>query len=206
MNFYGHAAVARLVDDDPAFVLGAMAPDLLGMCGLAAGPVTSARVAAGQAHHLAVDAAFHGSATFGALQAWAVRGLVAAGLRRGPARGAAHVSIELLLDGVLAADSDARACYHRGLASAQSTPEPFVWPDESARARWLGMLRRLGAGRIPEAYREPDFVAARVVGALNGRPRLALAADEVGRLHGWMPALARQVAAQADGLVPRLFG
>lgn len=203
MNFFGHAAVARLVDDDPAFVLGAMAPDLLGMCGLVAGTVTSPRLAAGQAHHLTVDAAFHGSATFVALQSWAVRALVTSGLRRGPARGAAHVGVELLLDGVLAGDRRARDAYQRSLASAQSTPEPFLWPDESTRARWLRLISRLRAGGIPDRYRDPDFVTDRLVGALNGRPRLALTDPEVACLRGWIPALQQRVAAEADDLIPR---
>ena len=72
MNFFGHAAVARHVDDGPEFVLGAMAPDLLAMCGVTGDFPASAGVAAGQAHHLAVDAAFHGSVAFVTLQAWAV--------------------------------------------------------------------------------------------------------------------------------------
>jgi len=205
MNFFGHAAVARLVDDDPAFVLGAMAPDLLGMCGLVAGAVTSPRCAAGQAHHLTVDAAFHGSAAFVALQSWAVQALVSAGLRRGPARGAAHVSVELLLDGVLSADPRARDAYQRGLASAELTPEPFAWPEPWARARWLTLVGRLRAGAIPDSYRDPAFVTDRVAGALSRRPRLALTAAETVLLHGWMPALQGRVVAEVDDLVPRGF-
>lgn len=205
MNFFGHAAVARSVDDDPAFVLGAMAPDLLGMCGLVAGAVTSPRLAAGQAHHLTVDAAFHGSAAFVALQCWAVGALVTAGLRRGPARGAAHVAVELLLDGVLAADPRARDAYQRGLASAERTPEPFVWTEARERVRWLALVGRLRAGAIPDSYRDPAFVTDRVAGALNHRPRLALAAAETALLRGWMPALQKRVAAQAGDLVPRGF-
>ena len=205
MNFFGHAAVARLVDDDPAFVLGAMAPDLLGMCGLVAGAVTSPRLAAGQAHHLTVDAAFHGSAAFVALQCWAVGALVTAGLRRGPARGAAHVAVELLLDGVLAADPRARDAYQRGLASAERTPEPFVWTEARERVRWLALVGRLRAGAIPDSYRDPAFVTDRVAGALNHRPRLALTPAESAVLHGWMPALQKRVAAEAGDLVPRGF-
>lgn len=203
MNFFGHAAVARLVDDDPAFVLGAMAPDLLGMCGLATGAPTSPRLAAGQAHHLAVDAAFHGSAPFGALQAWAARALVAAGLRRGPARGAAHAGIELLLDGVLAADARARDAYQRGLASAERTPELFVWSEESARSRWLGFVRRLRAGTLPDGYRDPSFVTDRLIGALGHRPRLALTPAEIAPLRAFIPTLQRRVAAEASDLMPR---
>src|SRR4051812_25858680 len=97
-----------------------MAPDLLAMCGALAGAGTSPEVAAGQAHHVAVDARFHACPGFVALTAWGARVLVEAGLPRGPARGAAHVGIELLLDGVLASDGPARAAYAGSLADAEA--------------------------------------------------------------------------------------
>jgi hypothetical protein len=202
MNFFGHAAVARRTDDDPAFLLGAMAPDLLAMCGAAAGPATSPRVAAGEAHHLAVDGAFHASPTFTGLQSWAARALIAAGVRRGPARGAAHVGIELLLDGVLAGDGPARAAYQRSLARADTTAQPFVWRDGAAANRWRALVARLRSGRIPEAYADPDFVADRVAGALGRRPRLALTPGEAGALRAFLPGLRRRVADQAAALTP----
>jgi hypothetical protein len=201
MNFFGHATVARLVDEDPAFVLGAMAPDLLGMCGLAAGASSSPRLAAGQAHHLAVDAAFHGSAAFVTLQSWAVGNLIARGLRRGPARGAAHVGIELLLDGELASDGRARAAYDRSLAIADGACQPFHWPEESSGARWRTLVRRLRAGTIPDSYRDPDFVADRLVGALRGRPRLAMTTAESLALRTFLPALQRRVALDVPALM-----
>ena len=201
MNFFGHAAVARYVDDDPDFVLGAMAPDLLAMCGATGDRPTSARVAAGQAHHLAVDAAFHGSAAFGSLQAWAVGDLIGRGVRRGPARGAAHVGIELLLDGQLASDAGARAAYDRSLVTADAALQPFHWPEESAGARWRTLVRRLRQGTIPESYRDPDFVAARLVGALRGRPRLALTPAESLTLRTFLPALQQRVALDVPALM-----
>ncbi|HVY37342.1 MAG TPA: hypothetical protein VHM31_05385 [Polyangia bacterium] len=201
MNFFGHAAVARHVDDDPAFVLGAMAPDLLAMCGATGESPTSARVAAGQAHHLAVDAAFHGSAAFTALQSWAVGNLIARGLRRGPARGAAHVGIELLLDGELACDGAARAAYARSLATADGAFQPFRWPEESAGSRWRTLVRRLRSGTIPDSYRQPDFVADRLDGALRGRPRLALIPGESVVLRAFLPALQQRVALDMPALM-----
>ena len=201
MNFFGHAAVARHVDDDPAFVLGAMAPDLLAMCGAPGDRPTSARVAAGQAHHLAVDAVFHGCAAFVTLQSWAVRTLMESGVRRGPARGAAHVGIELLLDGQLAADSRARAAYDRSLATADGASQPFHWPEESSGARWRMLVRRLRQGTIPDGYRDPGFVAGRLAGALRGRPRLALTPAESLALRTFLPALQRRVALDVPALM-----
>jgi hypothetical protein len=202
VNFFGHVAIARHVDDDPAFLLGAMAPDLLSMCGASSGRPTSAGVAAGQAHHLAVDAAFHASPAFVGLQLWAVRALVAAGLRRGPARGVAHVSIELLLDGVLASDGGAQAAYRRGLGAA----EPFEWPDQVAAGRWRAMIRRLREGTIPNAYRDATFVAERVTAILARRPRLALSPDETAATGAFMPGLQHRVAADAPGLATCFAG
>ena len=204
MNFFGHAVVAQRIDDHPDFVLGAMAPDLLAMCGAVAVARTSPRVVAGEAHHLVIDRLFHGSQAFCALQAWAARALIERGLRRGGARGVAHVGVELFLDGLLAGQAPARAAYARSLADAETTRVPFVWRDEPSRLRWLGLVARLRAGAIPDAYRDPDFVAARLAGALAARPRLALTAAEVTIVQRFLPALKARVAADADALTGSL--
>jgi hypothetical protein len=200
VNFFGHAAAARRVDDDPAFVLGAMAPDLLPLCGAVASAVTSPKVAAGQAHHLAVDRLFHENQTFAALQVWAARALIERGVPRGGARGAAHVGIELFLDGVLAEETRAREVYLRSLTDAETTRSPFVWRDDSSRLRWRTLVVRLRTGTIPEAYCDPDFVAARIVGALAPRPRLALTENDARTLRGFLPALKTRVATDAQAL------
>jgi hypothetical protein len=206
VNFFGHAAAAALVDDDPAFLLGAMAPDLLQLCGAIAGEETSPRVAAGQAHHLSVDAVFHANPAFTSLQLWAVSSLRALGVPRGAARGASHVGIELFLDGELARRAGARAAYARSLADAESTRSPFVWRDETSGARWAAMIARLRGGAVPDAYRDPDFVADRLVGALSRRPRLALGAADAASLRAFLPALGTRVALQAGALVGAILG
>jgi hypothetical protein len=200
VNFFGHAAAACRVDDDPSFILGAMAPDLLPLCGAVAGGETSPRVTAGQAHHHAVDLLFHDNPAFTTLASWASRALIEVGLHRGAARGAAHVGIELCLDGVLSAETGARAAYTRSLAEAETTGTPFVWRDELSRSRWRTLVLRLRAGAVPDGYRDPAFVADRVIGALGGRPRLALSAQEAVLLHRFLPALAARVAAEAHAL------
>jgi acyl carrier protein phosphodiesterase len=205
VNFFGHLVVARQLDDDPAFLLGAMAPDLLRMCGAAAEEPTSPKVAAGQQHHLEVDARFHDSRAFTGLNTWAASALVAAGLRRGPARGAAHVGIELFLDGLLSGDAGAHAAYARCLAEAEGARAPFVFVDEPSRHRWRELVTRLRAGAIPDGYRDPDFVAARLVGTLAQRPRLALHAGEATVLHAFLPELKQRVAGEQDALVADLL-
>jgi hypothetical protein len=206
VNFFGHAAAARRVDDDPAFVLGAMAPDLLPLCGAVASAETSPKVAAGRAHHASVDARFHANPAFTALCAWASRSLIAAGLPRGPARGAAHVGVELFLDGVLAAETAARDVYRRSLAEADAAQAPFVWRDEESRLRWQALIARLRTGTVPDAYRDPDFVADRLIGALGRRPRLAVDARGAAVLRRFLPGLGARVAAEAQALAGDLSG
>jgi hypothetical protein len=206
VNFFGHAAAARQVDDAPAFLLGAMAPDLLPLCGAIAERETSPKVAAGRAHHLAVDAQFHANPAFTAMQVWASRAMVEAGLPRGAARGAAHVGIELFLDGALANETRAREAYTRSIADADTTGTPFVWRDEQSSARWRALVHRLRGGGIPDLYRDPDFVADRLIGALGRRPRLALHGDESAILRRFLPALAARVMSDAHALAGAILG
>jgi hypothetical protein len=200
VNFFGHAAAARIVCDEPAFLLGAMAPDLLPLCGAVADTATSPLVSAGQAHHLSVDSTFHANPAFISLQVWAAGALVELGVPRGPARAAAHVGIELFLDGVLAREAPARAAYARSLVDAETTGAPFVWRDDTSRARWLRLIVGLRAGAVPDAYRDPDFVADRLAGALSGRPRLALTGADLTTLRAFLPALRARVTAEAPAL------
>src|SRR5262245_25639403 len=103
MNYYAHARLASRRCDDAHFVLGAMLPDWTAWVGARLVRVDHPGLAAGIRFHHATDAAFHGGRRFAALVREAVDRLRAAGLERGPARGAAHVGIELLLDGALLA-------------------------------------------------------------------------------------------------------
>lgn len=201
LNFFGHAVAAQRVSDDPAFLLGAMAPDLLSLCGAVAGAVTSEAVAAGQAHHLSVDAVFHANPAFTDLLVWATRALRERGLERGPARAVAHVGVELFLDGELARRAPAREAYLRSLAGAESARSPFEWSDDVSRERWRTMVVRLRTGAIPDAYRDPAFVAARLLGALAHRPRLALSDDGATILRTFLPSLGDRVREQAVALV-----
>ena len=62
-------------------------------------------------------------------------------------------------------------------------------------------LARLRVATIPDDYRDPDFVAVRLVGTLARRPRLALAASAATVLRVFLPELKARVADQADALV-----
>ena len=201
MNFFGHAVVARRAGGDAPFILGAMAPDLLPLCGAVAARATSAAVADGQAHHHRVDALFHASRAFLDLQAWTARALMERGVARGSARGAAHVGAELLLDGVLASDGESRRAYAEALVEADGARTPFTWCDRQSEGHWVALVARLRRGAIPEAYCDCDFVADRVIGALRARPRLAMCDRDQQIVRAFLPALRARVEREADALL-----
>lgn len=209
MNFFGHAVVAARVSREPDFVLGAMLPDLAGMVGARLAPVVEGAlshgaVAAGIAHHHRVDEGFHGSLAFSRVWLAAVAELRRTGLPRGPARAAAHVGLELLLDGHLSRDEPSRDAFRRALDRAADMPCPLAW--DAARSadgamRWASLLGRLTSGGIPQAYEDSTFVAGRLMGALAPRPLLAIGLDHAHLVHAALPALGRAVRAHADELV-----
>ena len=122
MNFVGHAMAACWEQDDPRFVLGAMLPDLAPMCGARMDAVIDAVIAAGVACHHRVDAAFHQCEAFASLCGQARGRLHAAGLARGPVLAAAHVGVELLLDGCWLDDPDVDAAYVGAVEHATRLP------------------------------------------------------------------------------------
>lgn len=168
MNFFGHAVVAGQSGGDDHFVLGAMLPDLLRMIGRRRAPVLHDRVAAGVAHHHAVDAVFHEHPGFVAAERACRRALQDAGLERGAAWGAAHVGVELVLDGELAQRFDADG-FVAALVLARSDGERLV---ETAGALTV-LASRLEEAGLPAAYRDLDEVGRRLVRILARSPRLA---------------------------------
>jgi hypothetical protein len=201
VNFFGHAwLAARQGDASPGFVLGAMAPDLLAMAGRrreARAAVAGATAAPQTSHargvrfHAATDEAFHAAPTFAAAQVEAAAALRAAGVRRGPARGVAHVGLELLLDGWLAREAGVPELY------------PCALRHEIRRdAAGLGAVcRRLAVSPLPEAYADPAEVARRVAAALGRRPRLALAAGERAAVAAWARKARRELATRAPAML-----
>lgn len=201
MNFFGHAWLAARRSGDPDFVLGAMLPDLAPMAGLRIVALADPAIAAGHAFHLRTDAVFHRSASFGALLAGAGRSLEAAGVRRGPARGAAHVGVELLLDGWIAAEHGEPASFPAALAAGRSlgTRVSFAGGD-SARALATVCCRIPEAG-LPHAYADPAFTAERIRRVLARRPRLALSRAEAQQVASWAHRALHQVAEAGPDLL-----
>lgn len=198
MNFFGHAVVGLWQSDDARFVLGAMLPDLCGMLGIRAAraqDATCAALGAGVEFHHRTDAAFHGCERFVALCSQTVDTLTAQGVGRGTARAVAHVGTELLLDGLLSANRDARAIYTRALALAvDERLSDSVIADRDDQTRVHHGLKRLLRAPIPEAYTEPMFVADRLQHILSARPRLAMQPQDAPIVHKELTRLASDVA------------
>jgi hypothetical protein len=200
MNFLAHAAVARRIDDDPAFVLGAVLPDLLPMAGLpirsghafVPGPDGSVtRSAAGWALHHHVDEVFHELPAFRTgVQALRVE-LRGTALDTGPRRAVAHVGWELLLDDALADDGATIVAFRDALLLGRER-------DDSPA--WRSLVDRL-LDAHPHAPSSTRAIAERVHRAVSRRPRLAF---DPAHLDGVTEVLERHrspIAGAAPGIV-----
>ena len=202
MNFFGHALVASWWRPSPAYALGAMLPDFAGMCRGPMPAVAHPEVADGVVLHHATDRVFHRSMAFRRPVDEATRRLRARGMGRGPAAGAAHVAIELCLDGVLLAEDGAVEAYLAALACARGEARAALsWSPPEQQARWEALIARLIDHGAPTDYRDPDRIAARVERALSGRRLLALAGADLEVLRAEMPHL----AARTQEAAPRLL-
>lgn len=196
MNFVGHALAATWIDDDPRFALGAMLPDFASMAAAAGGPrpvlgdQRGAEVQAGIAWHHRTDHEFHGCAAFVRLTDVGTRSLRDAGLDRGPALAAAHVGIELLMDGELCLDATLVEHYHRALTS-----------DAELSPGLRDVVRRLESFGTPHWYRDTVEVELRLFRILAARPRLAIADDRRAALRAWLGAVQQDVRDALPGLL-----
>jgi hypothetical protein len=160
VNFVGHVVAAAQHHDDPDAV--------------------PAAVAVGVAHHRATDAAFHGDHRFIERCALVRDALAEAGVARGPARAAAHVGVELLLDDALLATTEGTAAFApvwRRLSDPDATVLGVAAPVD--RDRWIAWLGALTTRLDPWRHRGPPHAAARVHRLLSDRPRLALGATDL---------------------------
>jgi hypothetical protein len=206
MNFFGHALIASWWRPSPAYALGAMLPDFAGMCRGPLPAVAHPEIAAGIELHHATDRVFHRSPAFRRPVDQLARHLVRCGLGRGPAAGAAHVAIELCLDGVLLEEDGAAGGYLAALACARqaTVKAALVWTPPENQARWEALIARLLDHGVPTDYREPDRIAERVARALSGRPLLAMDAAAQAVLRREMPAVAARAAEAAPILLADL--
>jgi hypothetical protein len=179
VNFIGHATVALWFCEDPTwrargpasfseFVLGAMLPDLAAMARLKLpARIPAGPLAEGVALHHRTDGAFHGDPSFVGLTHQTLDLLTSHGVARGPARGVAHVGVELLLDGELLRIPAVVEVYQAALAVLEAARSLFEPPE---RERWFAGRQRLSLDpRSEQIVRSllPD-VQSHVVGITPG--------------------------------------
>lgn len=173
MNYFGHAAVASRQTTGDALAgvaLGAMLPDFGVMCGARIASGGTADIDLGIALHHATDAVFHHAPAVRALFRDAEARLDARGVRRGPRRAAAHVGVELVLDGVLLDEARHRDAYTAAIALE---PTSLVWREDGDADRFATLHARLRAYGLPEDLRRPRAAAERIFRMLAGRRLLA---------------------------------
>jgi hypothetical protein len=202
VNFFGHGCLAAETRADAAFVFGAMLPDLAAMAGLRVSRVAHVQADAGRRFHYATDAAFHRAERFQALCVAATHALRDAGLRRGPARAIGHVGVELLLDGWLAAEQGVPALYGEALALGPALAPAIAFRVDRGAAPLVELCARIAAAPLsPDAWCEPDRLAARLVRILARRPLLALEARELPAVRAWGASARLEVARAAPTLL-----
>jgi hypothetical protein len=214
VNFIGHAQVALWSRDEPAFVLGAMLPDLVGMAGLrvpgvntsapadAPVPCMSRELAEGVALHHRTDQLFHSEPHFLRLTQRVLDELTALGVPRGPARGVAHVGVELLLDGELLGEPGVARGYEQALGVLPRVRPLFA--ESPQIERWTAFSRRLAAYGTPYDYRNADAVVDRLVRVFAGRQRLALDSNSERIVRSVLPDLQRHVASETPLVLSEL--
>jgi len=199
VNFFGHATVASWAQQPtPAFVIGAMLPDFATISGARSLRATHPEATRGVALHHATDAVFHLAPDFLVLTNLVKGRLERGGVGHGGARAAAHVGVELVLDGTLVTDARAGELYVRALDDAEAHITCAVDDDVERLSGFLGRVRRAG---IPFAYTDPRTVATRVERVLSSRPLLAVGEGHADLLADVFTEIAAEVRSRADNLL-----
>jgi hypothetical protein len=199
---------AQLVErPSTRFLLGAAAPDLARMGQVPVAGSGPPDLVAGVAAHHRTDAAFHGSTWFRERNRALVAELDRRGVRRGPARGAGHVVVELLLDGALLEDPDHAGTFGPAWAAlGEPTQDALAMVPADHRHRWSDLLRRLTDRLEPVRYGEATYAADRTAGTLGFRPRLAMTEDEEAALREVAVDAQDDIRATAPDVVRSVVG
>jgi hypothetical protein len=181
-----------------------MLPDFCSMLGLAAPARADGQLGAGIRFHHVTDHAFHELAVFRGLCREATAWLDEQRVRRGSARAAAHVGVELMLDAELAENAESRAHY---LAALRAGHEPALLEsaplETEARAqlgRLTGTLSERGVAKRPE----DAVVVERLARALARRPRLWLLPEDLPAVSSWVELFRERVVACSAAIVTEL--
>jgi hypothetical protein len=198
MNFFGHAVLAAWKCPDSGFVLGSMLPDLAGM--LRARPPRGLlpAVARGIDFHHASDHVFHELLDFRALVQQGVAWLTEEHVRRGSARAAAHVGVELMLDAHWASEPEPRRAYAAALGYGDPSGAPWLaWTGAEEGARFETLRRLLLERDRPAYWADTQQIVQRLGRTLRGRPRLELQPSEEPALVRWVEQTRAAVAERA---------
>ena len=204
MNYFGHAAVASERHPDADFVLGAMLPDFAGMLRTTCPGASSEALRAGLGFHQDTDVVFHDCPSFQALNLAGLRELRAAGVGRGPARAAAHLGTELLLDAVLVTHGAYGDCYLAALERAHAAASSLLWRDAEAAQGFVGLAAHLHGRGTAVHQGDPERIAFRLERALEGRPRLEPSVTELSLITRWLHQHGPLVARAAESLLTDL--
>lgn len=199
MNFYAHLVTASWHSDDPAFALGAMLPDFATMANVRLPALGPGALADGVAFHHHSDKIFHEHPRFRSLESWTFRTMRDGGLRRGPARGVAHVGVELSLDGALVTSSEAHQLYEAAIAEAQN--HRLRWESGESEARFTTLIERLIQIGVPMDYSKPTIVAERLVRIMKPRPLLRLSETDIPILYDVIGEVHKKVGSCAQALM-----
>lgn len=203
MNFFGHAWVAGWFSEQPSFILGAMLPDFASALRVAAPTSRNPELDGGIRLHHQTDRVFHGSAAFSELEGSARVALSEAGLPKGARRALAHVGVELLIDEQLSSRAPAWRGYDLALRFGSSTAcrAELAWSTAHLSDHFASFCQRLALSSRPASSAR---LAARLVAALAGRPRLALQPDDEARVEPWLERCRPHVVALMPGLLAEL--
>ena len=181
-----------------------MLPDFASMAGLRLPAVSDGALGEGVAFHHQSDRVFHRLRGFREQESWTLLHMLESGLRRGPARGVAHVGVELSLDGALVADRDAHALYLSAVETAREVS--IAWSNAHEQERFAALIERLSEFGVPSGYRDPSIVADRLVRIMKPRPLLRLTETETSLLHAAVPSMHLRVELEAESLMLELRG
>jgi acyl carrier protein phosphodiesterase len=208
MNYFGHAAVAaRWRGNLPSFVLGAMLPDLVKLGSGVPHRSPDPLIQEGVAFHIRTDTLFHDHPLF---QQWHVASLARmreSDVGKGPARAAAHIGIEMLLDDALAESRDARTSYIDALRyGTELTPELELErssPSTAAELREVCRTLLTFSGRIASA--DEERLRLRMERTLSRRPRIAASQQELSTIVKILTEYRVEVSSAAPRLVDDLL-
>ncbi|MCB9832067.1 MAG: hypothetical protein H6807_06280 [Planctomycetes bacterium] len=199
VNFFGHAVVASAFSTEPDFLLGSMLPDLIAMAGVDGRGLIGGDLASGVSLHHATDAVYHEHPLVKRRMAEGAAALVSSGLSRHQARGLAHVGVELVSDGILAVERAPEVAFRPALRRARdSGVVADGLRDDEDRRRWHRLLDLILDSGLPEAYREPGFVTARLESMTRQRPRFRLGPGQVEFLGLWVESVAARIDPEVE--------